>query len=86
MATGGEVVVHLYLAHDIGLLLVALSYGIVLAIGLWEPEINKFKEPTICLLAVLVRKGLNTKGSDKKKRLLKFIYSEKATKFCEISP
>ena len=34
MATVGEVVVHLYFAHDIGLLLVALSYGVVLAVGL----------------------------------------------------
>ena len=34
MATVGEVVVHLYFAHDIGLLLVALSDGVVLAVGL----------------------------------------------------
>ena len=40
MATVGEVVVHLYFAHDIGLLLAALSDGVVLAIGLGEPEID----------------------------------------------
>ena len=49
MATVGEVVVHLYFAHDIGLLLVALSDSVVLAIGLGEPEVNKFIEPAICL-------------------------------------
>ena len=57
MATIGEVVVHLYFAHDIGLLLVALSDGVVLAIGLGEPEINKSLEPAICLLALLMRLG-----------------------------
>ena len=42
MATVGEVVVHLYLAHDIGLLLVALSDGVVQAVGLKEPKGNQF--------------------------------------------
>ena len=42
MVTVGEVVVHLFFAHDIGLLLVALSDGVVLAVGLGEPKGNQF--------------------------------------------
>ena len=41
MATVGEFVVHLFFAHDIGLLLMALSDGIVLAVELGEAKGNQ---------------------------------------------
>ena len=54
MATVREFVAHQSFAHDIRLLLVALSDSVVFAIGLGEPKVNKLLDPVIFLLTVLI--------------------------------